>query len=88
MDRLLWAKVCAYLAERRIRSRQMAMMLYAMITEEVSYAEALAAFADWAGDAPERVQAANCGALLRAAIEQHPERLLEEAARGGVLRAD
>lgn len=88
MDVKTWANVCAYLAMAGINSRRFAMILYAMVAEVATYREAMEAYAEWIGDAPERVHAANCGELLRVGIEQQPGEFLETAARGGKLLAD
>ena len=88
MDIKTWANVCAYLAMTGINSRRMAMILYAMVAEVVTYREAMETYAEWTGEAPERVHSANCYDLLRVGIEQQPGEFLEVAARGGVQLAD
>lgn len=88
MDVKVWSNVCAYLTMAGCNSRRLAMILYAMIAEAVSYQVAVEAYAEWTGEVPERVHSANCGELLRVGIERQPGEFLEEAKKGGSLLAN
>ena len=88
MDIKAWNNVCSYLTKAGINSRRIAMILYAMVAEAVTYREAMEAYAEWIGDAPERVHSANCGELLRAGIEWQPSEFLEAVKRGWSLFED
>lgn len=72
-DRYIWKVVCEWLREEHIRSKAAAYILYAMAAFKKTYKEALHICADFVGDAPQRVHAQICYAILCTDYECGPE---------------
>lgn len=81
---LLYMAICERLRRKGIVYKAAAMVLYAMVTEGVSYEVARDAYADWIGTEPEKLQSMLCYAVLKAGLEGSPARILEEMAGEGV----
>ena len=75
-DRIIWKMINDYLAAKGLRYKAASMILYAMAVEALTYEEARDIYAEWVGDAPERVQASLCYEVLSAGMEIPPAKLL------------
>ena len=75
IDRMLWKMINDFLAAKGLRYKAASMILYAMAVEALTYEEARDIYAEWVGDAPERVQASLCYEVLSAGMEIPPVKL-------------
>ena len=76
--------VCEKLRARGLVSKPAAMVLYAMVAEGVTYEAARDAYAEYVGEAPERMQSTLCYDVLRAGLEESPAAIFAEMAGEGV----
>ena len=76
-DRWLYDDIRAWCRGEGLASRETAFILYAMASERLSYNEAMRIYADWIGEAPERVHASLCYDVLRAGNDVGPETVLQ-----------
>ena len=75
---LLYMAICEILRARGLVSKAAAMVIYAMVTEGLSFEAARDAYAAFVDDAPERVQSVLCYDVLRAGFDMMPAELFRE----------
>lgn len=75
---LLYMAIWERLRQRGIVSQAASMIIYAMVTESVSYQVARDGYADWCGRAREQVQADLCYDVLKAGYDTMPAQLFAE----------
>ena len=77
---LLFMSICEMLRARGIVTKSAAMVLYAMVAEGLTYEAARDAYAEYVGEAPERLQSALCYEVLRAGLDRSPAAIFAEIA--------
>ena len=75
---ILWLAVLDWMDGRGLKSKAAGFILYAMAAEVITYEEARDIYAEWLGDAPERVHASVCYDILRSGAEIPPAKYLQE----------
>ena len=81
---LLFIAICERLRKVGLCSRAAAMVTYAMAVEGLTYEAARDVYAEWIGEAPERLQADLCYDVLQAGHEVSPAKLLGDLIGEGV----
>lgn len=76
-DFYIWKCVTEWLRDEGLCSRAAAYILYAMAAEGLNYQTALRAYAEFINDAPERVHAQICYAILCTNYDVGPETFLQ-----------
>ena len=76
-DYYIWKCVTEWLRGEGLQSRAAAYVLYAMAAEGLTYQAALQAYAEFIDDAPQRVHAQICYAILCTQYECGPETFLQ-----------
>lgn len=75
---VLFPAIVDRLQAEGIRSRSLAMVVFAMALVNISYSEAVRYYSEWREEAPERIQAQLCLDVLRAGLEVAPELLAKK----------